>query len=66
MDKIDIRAKLHNVIGHLRRNELIDAYDLVLRMSQQMDNDYYSQQEHCFHLSRDMGGKCFKCGKATA
>lgn len=41
MSRIDIRAKLHNLIGHLRRNEMIDAYDLLLKMSTQMDEDYY-------------------------
>lgn len=41
-DKIDIRSKLHEVIGYLRRNEWINAHDLVVKMSKQMDEEYYN------------------------
>jgi hypothetical protein len=41
-DKIDIRAELHTLKGHLRNNRIIDAYDLLNRMSKQMDDEYYN------------------------
>lgn len=47
MSKIDIRAKLHNVLGHIRRNEIIDAYELVLKMSAQMDEEFYKDKGEC-------------------
>ena len=42
-DNIDIRAELHRVMGHLRRGELIDAYELVQKMSKQMDSEFYKK-----------------------
>lgn len=41
-DKIDIRQEMHRVIGHLRRGEWIMAYEWVLKMSKQLDDDYYN------------------------
>lgn len=63
MDKINIRAKLHNVMGHIRRNEFIDAFELVQKMSIQMDIEYYGMPENCIHMSRAMDGTCFNCGQ---
>ncbi len=47
-DKIDIRAKLHNVMGHLRFNEIVQAFELVQKMSAQMDEEYYEPRKRLF------------------
>lgn len=40
-EKIDIRSSLHVLMGYLRRNNWVDAYELLLKMSKQMDDEYY-------------------------
>lgn len=42
MDKIDIRGSLHELNGLLRNNRIIDAYDLLLKMSKQVDDEFYA------------------------
>lgn len=41
-EKIDIRAELYTLSGHLRSNRIIDAYDLLKKMSAQMDEEYFN------------------------
>ena len=46
-DKIDIRQSLHKVIGCLRSNEIIPAYELLVKMSAQEDGKYYDSNALC-------------------
>ncbi len=48
--KIDVRAELHTLQGHLRNNRIIDAFELVKAMNKQMDDEYYT---------------CKKCGTSS-
>lgn len=43
MRKLDVRAEMHKVIGALRRGEWIIAYELVIVISKQLDDEYYGK-----------------------
>ena len=67
MSKIDIRAKLHNLMGHLRRNEIIDAYELLVKMSAQEDAIYYDSNSLCrMHGGDGMPADCRDCKQPGA
>lgn len=57
-NKIDVREALHTVIGMLRRNEIINAYDLLSKMSKQMDDEYYGIASKKLNMSSMYGKSC--------